>query len=257
MNNGLESIDRLLVDVGNTRIKVLPYRLKDGGACFDQEAWWVTHDRRFDQAFSEVLKSASKPDDVWVSNVAGEMAAASIEAVCVKQWGIKPNFASVERNSHGLKNSYLSLDELGIDRWMAVQGARQLYEGAAIVIGCGTAITVDVVSEDGVFVGGAILPGLELAARSLSQTDGIPQFNFQEYTHALGVSTADCVRVGVINSCAGGIEKVVASIFERFSGVSFKVVASGGAAKAILSATNINFEYDANLVLRGLQRVAN
>ena len=257
MSNVIDSVDRLLIDVGNTRIKALMCHLQQGEACFDRDALWVKHARCFKKAFSEIVSVVPQPKDIWVSNVAGDEAHFAIKEVCLAKWAIEPEFSRVDRHRHGIQNDYQNLEELGVDRWMAVQGARQLHDGAVIVIGCGTAITIDVISEKNVFVGGAILPGLELAAQSLSQTEGIPQFDFQEYTSALGTSTADCVRVGVINACAGGVEKIVRSIYKQFSGVSIKVVASGGAAKAVLSATSINFEYDANLVLRGLQRVAN
>ena len=258
MNNAVDiNASSLLVDVGNTRIKALSCQIQQSDACFNKDALWVTHESDFDRSVVKMFEQFSQPKDVLVSNVAGDQARHAIEKFCMDKWEVKPKFAHVERSKHGIQNSYVNLDELGVDRWMAIQGARQLFEGAIIVIGCGTAITVDLLSGDDVFVGGAILPGLELTASSLSQTDGIPQFDFQEYNHVLGASTADCVRVGVINACAGGIEKTVASIIEQFSGVPIKILASGGAAKSILSATNLKFEYDANLVLRGLQRVTN
>lgn len=257
MSDAADFNDRLLVDVGNTRIKALLYRFQQGEESFDSKALSVSHDRDFERAFAEVMAKSSRSKDVWVSNVAGEKARLAIESLCLDNWGVKPNFARVERSQYGIDNSYLNLDELGVDRWMAIQGARQLCEGALIVIGCGTAITVDFLSEDNVFKGGAILPGLELAANALSHADGIPRFDFQEYTHSLGTTTADCVRVGAINSCAGGVEKIVASIIKQFPNVSIQILASGGAAEAVLSATKIKFQYDANLVLRGLQRVAN
>lgn len=257
MKKDADQNDRLLIDVGNTRIKVLPYNFDRAESNFNEDALWVVHHGQFLNAFAEVLESVSKPHDIWLSNVAGEASRLASNEICQKKWGVKPHFAVVERNNNGIQNDYLNLDELGVDRWMAVQGARQLSEGTLVVVNCGTAITVDVVSKENVFVGGAILPGLELAAKALSRADGIPQFNFQEYTHALGVSTADCVRVGIINACAGGVEKIVATIQRRFSESLVKVIASGGAANAVLSATELKFEYDANLVLRGLQCVAN
>lgn len=258
MNNTDDQYDRLLIDVGNTRIKVLPCQSRENSACFDKQALSVRHDQRFEQAFSEVFSTITdKPNDIWVSNVAGDAVHLALTLVCDAKWQLKPNFVHVEQNSNGVYNNYQNLDELGVDRWMAIQGARQLYDGAIIVVGCGTAITVDAVSKDGEFVGGAILPGLELATRSLFQTDGIPEVDFHKHTHRLGTSTADCVRIGVINACAGGVEKIVASINVEFSSQSTQIVASGGAAEVILSATNIDFKYDANLVLRGLQRMAN
>lgn len=260
MNEIVSHCDRVLIDVGNTRIKALPYQFRDGAVCFDRDALWVRHDRCFERAFHEVFAAIPKPADVWVSNVSGDAARQALEAVSNVKFGLEPNFVCVERHRNGVQNNYQNLDELGVDRWMAIQGARQLLYGhddAIIVIGCGTAITVDVVSVGGEFIGGAILPGLELAARSLSRTDGIPQFDFAEYTRALGTSTADCVRLGVVNACAGGVEKIVASVIAEFSSSPIQIVASGGAAQVVLAATNIDFKYDANLVLRGLQCVAN
>lgn len=250
---GMAADQLLLIDVGNTRVKCL----SAAGVMSGDDAAAVVHEKQFSSVFADLLVNLPKPELVWVSNVAGDLARQALLEACQERWSLVPNFVEVTRDTAVLHNAYQRLPELGVDRWVAAHGARQLQSGLLLVIGCGTAITVDVVSDSDEFMGGAILPGLELAAQSLSQTAGIPLFEIHEYNNVIGQTTADCVRIGVMNACAGGVEKIVAHLCERFDTNEINIIASGGAAPTVLSGTNLKVMYDANLVLRGLLQMAN
>ena len=119
----------------------------------------------------------------------------------------------VESHKFDIQNHYQTLSELGVDRWMAVLGSRKIIpDGNVVVINCGTAITVDFLTQENSFLGGAILPGFQLAAKALSSTAGIAE-NFGSVQDSLvGQSTSDCVQLGVLHACLGGVEKIIKSL---------------------------------------------
>ena len=69
----------------------------------------------------------------------------------------------------GVHNRYADPSQLGTDRWAALIGARSICAGACVVVGAGTAVTVDALTATGDFVGGLIIPGLSLMADALAR----------------------------------------------------------------------------------------
>jgi len=217
-------------------------------------AWFF----EFNQAMEFVTSKLSTPSDVkevWVSNVAGDLAQSEIDAYCLELFGVKATFVSVERELCDIKANYTNLNELGVDRWLAVLGSRELKEtGSIIVVNCGTAITVDWLGADNAYHGGAILPGFDLAFSSLNKTANIGHFSAIEQLSDVGVTTEECVSMGVVSACVGGVERIVRVLKEKESDVL--VLVSGGAASMLFDASNLECEYDANLVIRGLIKLS-
>ena len=258
---------RLLIDIGNTRIKWL---LIQGSEKLPQtvQAKAITHHQKFNVAIEECFGSESEfaqlmstllvssPTEVLASNVAGEQAKAALFDFSKKNWHKEVYFSKVERERLGIRNSYAVLSELGVDRWMAILGARQVFpQDAVIIINCGTAMVVDVLNADNNFLGGAILPGFQLAAKSLSRADGINRFEAAPIKKLVGVRTSECVQLGVISACVGGVEFMVEKIRQELDGELVNILISGGAAELFLGATSLECEYDANVVMRGLNRI--
>ena len=260
---------RLLIDIGNTRIKWM---------CLSHEELITsghysrafTHHQNFsiaveecfgvDSDFEKQLSSSKLANvvvkDVVVSNVAGKSAADALTELSVQQWQVKPFYVEVTRELAGVYNDYEELSELGVDRWVAVIGARQYFsEGNVIVINCGTAITVDLLGEDNHFKGGAILPGFELAAKALSQADGIAKIEPSTILEAIGTSTQECVKLGIIAACVGGVEFIIHKLQSQSGFSQANLLLSGGAAPLFLDASQLECEYDANVIMRGLNRI--
>lgn len=259
---------RLLIDIGNTRIKWFCVSDDDQSVCqvdFSVQEQAVAHKKSFSAAFEECFGlgsgfserfSATEINAVYVSNVAGDLAAQALSEYVVNAWRLRPVFAQVERKTAGIKNSYEVLSELGVDRWMAVIGARQVFsKGHVIVINCGTAITVDVLSADDCFLGGAILPGFQLASESLSHADGIAKIQPSRVEKVVGVRTSECVQLGVLAACIGGVERMVDKVKSKLLNESVNILISGGAAELFLSESTLECKYDANIIIRGLNRV--
>ena len=107
-------------------------------------------------------------------------------------------------------------EQAGIDRLLAAIAVNQLRdpESAAIIVDSGTAITVDLVDSDGTFKGGAILPGIQLSAKSLAQhTDQLPLLEISESGSndppATGRDTASAITSGIFWGSLGAVKELI------------------------------------------------
>ena len=247
-------MQQLLIDVGNTRLKWLMF---DGGEIAkDIVSSAVAHKQNFQLAMQQSCNEVDKPDEIWVSNVAGLDAEQSIALYSKAKWNMGVNFVEVKRKTEGVEVGYKDLNELGVDRWLAILGSRELIKkGAVIVVNLGTAITVDYLNDQNYFLGGAILPGFDLSLRALNQTARINNSSWQQNVNKLvGDSTLDCASIGVTAACIGGVERLIDAIKQQQP--DCKVIISGGAASVFMDASKLEYEYDANLVIRGLMRIS-
>jgi len=145
----------------------------------------------------------------------------------------------------------VGLDRLANGLWLTSRHPGQ----AAVVVDLGTAVTFDVVSSEGAFVGGAIAPGLSTGAWALHErTRGrLPQVNLSETPPALGVDTEACLRSGLFYGLVGLVEATCAQL-ERELGASLHVVATGGDAERIAASCPLIDEVVPHLTLLGLLR---
>jgi len=246
----------LLLDVGNTRIKWAG--VEDGQL---QRAGGLTyHATALDVAFEEAWGDWRRPERVLVSNVAGrEFAAALVRWVQVS-WGIPVDFARPQRSGLGVVNGYGEAAQLGSDRWAALIGAHGRYPGAACVIDCGTAITIDALTADGEHLGGLIVPGIVMMHEALTKNlPGIPS-SLPADTVAgdaclLGRSTAQGIELGALHAAAGLMERVAASLDAQL-GTGLRRLITGGAAPGVLPLLPADYEHVPDLVLEGLALIA-
>lgn len=152
---------------------------------------------------------------------------------------------------------YESPDSFGADRIaLCAQGHRLYPEEAVIALDIGTAITVDVLGSNRHYLGGLILPGLDLMARSLHQhTARLPLVSPVLPDSLVGCSTADCIRNGIIWGCVSGIEGVVMKIkrwlIAQHNEETIRVIATGGNAPLIAGLLDSSPVLDELAVLKG------
>ncbi|MGA9666111.1 MAG: type III pantothenate kinase [Gallionella sp.] len=184
---------------------------------------------------------------IWASNVAGEEVARHIRNIKTG----RVNFIVAKEMQCGVRNGYSNAGQLGSDRWAALIAAWHLVHGKCMVVDCGTAITIDALSEHGEFLGGLILPGMELMQRSLAvATD---QLRLEPGNYAtFPLNTADALFSGAIQACCGAIERQYALLDD----VGTPVVLSGGAAGILEGRLNVPLRVVDNLVLQGLSLIA-
>ncbi|HEX4142997.1 MAG TPA: type III pantothenate kinase [Pirellulales bacterium] len=129
-------------------------------------------------------------------------------------------------------------DKVGLDRLANALAADRLRSGdrGAIVVDLGSAITVDVVSRDGAFLGGAILPGIAMSARALHEfTDLLPLEPMSELAQppaALGKTTSACLQSGLYWGAIGGVRELIARLAVDSEKPQLFVTGGAGAAAA-------------------------
>jgi len=126
-------------------------------------------------------------------------------------------------------------ERVGTDRLLAALAAYRRTGGACIVVDAGTAVTVDAVDERGVFLGGAILPGLGLMARALAEgTAQVPMVEppgpGEPLGPAIGRNTRAAVRAGLVRGWPAAVGAVVEAVRTELGAGPVPVVVTGGDA---------------------------
>ncbi|HXF67152.1 MAG TPA: type III pantothenate kinase, partial [Burkholderiales bacterium] len=154
----------------------------------------------------------------------------------------------------GVRSAYERPRELGPDRWAALIGAWHLYRGPCVVVNAGTAMTVDALSGEGVFLGGFIVPGERLMREALAR--GTAGLGLRAGRHAyFPARTADAIASGALNALAGAIERMVRHMREAGQAAPLLVL-SGGDARLLAPRLTGPLEVVDNLVLEGIVRIA-
>lgn len=241
----------LAIDAGNSRIK---WGLADTQG-------WV---RRgvVDTAAAATLPKAfgNLPplDRVVASNVAGAAVREAIDNIAPQCLWVSGRAAQC-----GVRNGYADPTQLGADRWAALIGAWKISGVATVVVNAGTTMTVDALSHEGVFLGGMIVPGMDLMRASLDR--GTAQLRLQPGGfHYFPDNTADAIMSGAVNALTGAIDRMrgyLAETVAETGPVAPFTLISGGAAPMLLpclreSAALGRIEYVENLVLDGLLEIA-
>ena len=142
--------------------------------------------------------------------------------------------------------------QLGADRLCVALGAHLRYPGNTVVIDFGTATTVNVVTAEGRFLGGLILPGIGMMLHSLADsTARLPLVPAVGPHPAIAHNTEAAIRSGVTRVLAGGLDRILSEI-ERASGRSYRVVATGGGAGLMRRVLRPISRVDPDLASHGL-----
>ena len=126
-------------------------------------------------------------------------------------------------------------DRTGPDRLLAAWAASRLYGSPVIVVDLGTATTVDAVDADGFFLGGAIAPGLGLAADALAEgTARLPRIEVHLPDEAIGTDTASAIASGVVIGHIGVVRELALRMHAKTAdpAAPTKVVITGGYSEA-------------------------
>jgi type III pantothenate kinase len=156
----------------------------------------------------------------------------------------------------GIGNSLPNPREVGADRLVTALGARLTYKGNLIIIDSGTATTFDVISEDGIFEGGVICPGINLSMRALHDAAAqLPRIAIMKPEKVVGNSTVTAMQSGVFWGYIGLIDGLVRKIKSE-DGRDFTVIGTGGVASLFEGASETIDVYDSNLTINGLLEIS-
>lgn len=144
-------------------------------------------------------------------------------------------------------------EELGADRIANAVAAYHRFGGSVIVVDLGTATTFDCVSEKGEYLGGAIVPGIELSSVALYHgTSKLPKVDPEKPEQAIGKDTVECIQSGLFYGCASMIDGLCAKLREEM-GSSPEIVITGGFADSVFEECACATRVDKDLTLHGLR----
>jgi type III pantothenate kinase len=233
----------LTIDVGNTRIK---------GAVFEKDTLleqFLFEPNALQKAIENILTKYPSTSHLVVASVGNlEKDAFSFFADRLSVHLI------MHEDVFPFLNAYATPQTLGIDRMVLATGATLRYPNQnRLVIDVGTCVTYDFVSQDDVYLGGAISPGLRLRYESLhNYTAKLPLLASESPDYFIGNSTANSIHSGVVNGLAHEIDGFIEEYRARYS--NFIIILTGGDSEFLAKRlkntifANSNFrEFEPNL----------
>ena len=232
----------IVVDIGNTRIKVAKFKNK--------ELVKVTFLKQ-DEVLNELSKLNFKSG--IISNVGNK-------SLCQKILKSFPElFVMSYKLKFPIKINYTSINSLGNDRIANAVAAYSMFpNNNNLVIDVGTCITYDFINDSNVYLGGGISPGFNLRMMSLSSfTESLPILNLKlKKTSLIGKSTEESMKSGVVNGTIGEIIQNIYDYKQLYSEIN--ILLTGGDTtflKSIVSIKKNSIFADENLTLKGLNNI--
>ena len=238
----------LAIDAGNSRVK---WGWHDGTGWTSIATVSLIEFAAASDHVNPFSVTHADPERIIISNVAGD-GAHHLLVNWTSIFDAEPIWLRAEAERCGVRNRYEIPDRLGPDRWAALIAARELHAGPCLVVNAGTATTVDMLSQDGTFLGGAILPGVELMRFLLHEHTG--RLPIQEGRHSDAPrNTIDAIETGCRHAQAGAVERMyrVLRDLER----NPLCIVAGGAGRSLVDQLSMPRRYVENLVLDGLARI--
>ena len=245
----------LVVDVGNTQTHLGVYR--DGRLVQD---WRFATVRT---STADELGAALRAL-LGLRGVTFDLIDASIVSSTVPQ--LRPEWTEMARRylghempavGPGLKTGmpirYDNPREIGPDRLVNAVAGYEKLGGPCVVVDFGTAVTHDVVSADGEYLGGVIFPGVEISLDALAdRAAALPKIDLVEPRSLIGKSTVDAIRSGMIFGYASMVDGILARLRGEL-GASTRAVATGGLARSVVPFCESLDDVDDLLTLDGLR----
>lgn len=252
----------LLIDVGNTRIKYW-YQHTKNPLLPDSDAPAVLHNDDLPAAalrnqWHALTLMHGGPDEIHISHVASGALYAQLDQLCVALWPNVPIRRIHAQKQHPQLVTDYDANQLGSDRYAQVLGAQSIcHEQDHIIIGAGTAMTIDGVHAGGTHIGGVIAAGLKLERIALHHyTAQLPLEGGQITVYSAPQNTQDALASGAMFSAVGAI----AQFKQRyFSDSAPHLLFCGGDAQLLMAhcqsaveLAQLPMQYVPNLCLLGL-----
>lgn len=245
----------LTIDIGNTNITLGLY---EGEAL--RSAWRLAtvHDRMPDEYGLQLLglleHAACTPQDLTgaaMASVVPPLTSTFLQA-CDKYLQRRPLVVDAGVKT-GVRIRYEDPRAVGADRVADAAAVQKIYGGPACVVDFGTATTFDAISAEGDYLGGAIAPGIGIAAEALfHRTAKLPRVDLQRPPSAIGRNTVHAIQSGMLFGYAGLVEGMVAR-FRKELGAAMKVIGTGGLVEMVAAETPVIEILAPWLTLEGLR----
>lgn len=248
----------LVVDVGNTNIVLGLYEKREL-----KHHWRLSTNRSSTvDEYGILITSLFQLADVKASEIEGVILSSVVppimnilERLFVQYVGKEPLIVGPGIKT-GLNIRYENPKEVGADRIVnAVAGIEQ-YGSPLILVDFGTATTFDYIDASGAYLGGAIVPGVGIAAEALFQRAAkLPRIELAKPRMVVGRNTVAAMQSGIIFGYAGQVDGIVRRMMREFPNGKPRVIATGGMAELISGESETIEQVDPMLTLEGLRIV--
>ncbi len=245
----------LLININNTNTMLGLYQNEEWIA-----NWHIASDRaKLPDEYAMLLKSLFDFEGLYWENISGVALASVVPPLTTSFVEMCQRFLKRDPLvvANDIKTGVKILTdypaEVGADRILNALATHRLHGSPAIVVDFGTATTFDAVSADGDYLGGAIAPGLGIAAEALfSRTAKLPRIELVAPPKAIGRNSIHAMQSGLVLGYIGLIEGLVTRIRAELGGQA-KVIGTGGLAPLLAKETKIIEIVDQMLTLEGLR----
>ena len=245
----------LAIDVGNTNTVLGVFEGKH------LRAQWRLSTNRGQTAdeYGILIRNLFALDGIPAGDIAGVMIASVVptldpllDEMAANYFHLKAMFLGPGTRT-GMAIRYDNPLEVGADRIADAVAAYEKYGGPCIVVDFGTGINFDVVSEKGEYLGGAIAPGIGIAAEALFQRAArLPRVEIREPQKTIGTNTVSSMQSGLFYGAVGAVDGILDRLSAALGGRP-KIVATGGQASLIATASKYHPPVDPSLTLEGLR----
>ncbi|HKS97876.1 MAG TPA: type III pantothenate kinase [Terriglobia bacterium] len=249
------AIKLLVIDVGNTNTVLGVFHGKTLKA-----QWRLTTNRsQTADEYGILIRNLFNLDGIRADEISGIMVAsvvpplnALLEEMAGKYFHLKALFLEPGTRT-GIALHYDNPQDVGADRIANSVAAFEKYGGPCVIVDFGTAITFDVVSQKGEYLGGVIAPGIGISADALFEHAArLQRVEVREPQHVIGTNTVGSMQSGLFYGAVGLVDGILDRLSKEL-GSQTKVIATGGQASLVASASKYRPPVDSSLTLEGLR----
>ena len=250
----------LLIDIGNTNVVLGVFEGNKNINSWRLETRQTkTMDEYGSQIESILLHEGVKLDeieDVVIGSVVPTLQM-TFKLLCEKYLNKTPIVIG-ENTKTGMKINYENPKEVGADRIANSVAMTEHYKLPAILIDMGTAISFDVVSENGEFLGGAIAPGMGIASNALfEKTSKLPKVEFESPSSVIGKTTVEAIKSGLTFGYVGLVDNITEEILKALGKKADEVsiIATGGYSDFIAERSKYIQNVDNDITVEGMRLI--
>jgi type III pantothenate kinase len=247
----------LVVDVGNTQTHFGTYR---DGALVEHWRFATVRESTADE-LGAVLRNLLELRGIGLADLNASIVSSTVPQLRPEWQAMAQRYLAHEMLvvgpgiRTGMALRYDNPREIGPDRLVNAVAAYDKVHGACVVVDFGTAVTHDVVSSAGEYLGGVIFPGVEISLEALSErAAALPKIDLAEPRTLIGKSTDAAIRSGVLFGFAAMVDGIVARLREQL-GAETKALATGGLASLVVPYCDSIDAVDDQLTLTGLRLI--
>lgn len=246
----------LTADIGNTSIALGVFRGKKL-----RKTVRIPTERCSPDKYSRAVRSFLRQAEVKPGQLEGMIVASVVPSMfpvfrrALRKVSVSPILIIGKNARIPVVNLYKRPEETGQDRLVNALAGYRLYGGPLVIVDFGTAVTCDAISRRGEYVGGIIVPGIELSLEVLNQrTALLPRIRLRRPPELLGRDTESSILSGMVYGYAALIDGLIGKL-KRELGKKTKVVATGGQARLLNSYCEEIDRIDPHLTLTGLRMI--